>query len=353
MGKAKLTSIYLGGGTPSLWQPEAVGNVIDRLCTASGTDLREVEITLECNPSSFDVSRCQKWHDSGVNRLSLGLQSLKDADLQYLGRLHTARQGSAALGDALKSGIPRVCVDLMFGLPSRTPEDVLDEIRQLPLSELSHLSVYALTIEPNTVLGAKARAGCLLTAPEDSIADTFLAIHEELSSRGFEHYEISNFARPGQMSLHNSSYWKGRDYLGLGVAAWGTVHLVAKGSSCPNAEPRLRYRNTSRTERYLDLCRNGSPEQFWMVSPSGILAECEPIDDYTALTERLMLGLRTKEGINFEELEAEFDIKSWLTQKQAILEKLVRRGRLVHSGVALTIPFETWFLADGTIASLI
>ena len=346
---ARLRSIYVGGGTPSLWDAGQLGKVIDRIVATFGGNKDSLEITVECNPSSFDVLKCKHWSEVGVNRLSLGLQSLNDDDLNYLGRAHDARDGMDSLRAALDSGIARVCVDLIFGLPRRTAADCVRELLQLPLDELSHISAYALTIEPNTPFGALARKGKLDLAPEQAVMDSFAALHEELAHGGFEHYEISNYARSGQRSIHNSGYWRGHDYLGLGVAAWGTVSLRANDDA---ASHRCRYRNTTQIDRYLQLASGCQKNRLWERRPTGILAEQETIDCKIALSERLMLGLRTSDGVNLDELALEFDMDEWMAKKRRTIDSLMQRRRLVWEGASLAIPFETWYLADGTISQL-
>jgi putative oxygen-independent coproporphyrinogen III oxidase len=350
---AAIKSLYLGGGTPSLWEADALGRVISHILDAFGVASADIEVTLECNPSSFGQGICREWRDNGVNRLSLGLQSLNDTDLKYLGRAHDAREGLAALEMALGSGMPRVCADLIFGLPGRMPSDAVAEVKRLPLDALSHLSVYALTIEPNTPFGALARAGRLALAPEDFVVDSFVALHEQLSTANFEHYEISNYARHANRSVHNMGYWQGHDYLGLGVAAFGTVLVDSSQSFAPEAGERLRYRNTTRIQHYFEMCSGERSEQLWQMQPAGVLSDCELIDPAIGLSERLMLGLRTRDGIDLNELCQEFDINSWLKRRQPAIERLVRQGRLNQDGATLTIPFSSWFLADGTISELI
>ncbi len=350
---AAITSLYFGGGTPSLWETDALGRVIHHILAAFGEKAPAIEVTLECNPSSFDQAKCRRWQDIGVNRLSLGLQSLNDSDLKYLGRAHDAREGLAALDMALASGMPRVCADLIFGLPGRVPGDAVAEVKRLPLDALSHLSVYALTIEQNTPFGALARAGRLAIAPEDSVVDSFVALHEELSAAKFEHYEISNYARQANRSVHNMGYWQGHDYLGLGVAAFGTVNVGTGQSFAPAAGLRLRYRNTTRIAHYFQLCSGESRELLWQMQPTGLVAEFEHIDPAIGWTERLMLGLRTRDGIDLDESRQQFEINGWLARRQPAIERLIRQGRLNQDGAKLTIPFSTWFLADGTISELI
>ena len=346
---AGLRSIYFGGGTPSLWEVSELGRVIEHILRRCHSRASSVEITVECNPHSFDADKCRSWKACGVNRLSLGLQSLNDEDLRYLGRAHDAKASIDSLQTALDSGIERVCADLIYGLPYRMPSQYERQVRCLPLAALSHLSAYALTVEHNTPFGALARQGRLATAPDESVVDTFLALHEVLGQHGFEHYEISNYARAGQRSRHNCAYWHGDDYLGLGVAAWGTV---TRKNGSGRFEQRVRYRNTPRIEHYLRRARECHADEFWELQPNGILSEIELLDAKVSLSERFMLGLRTIDGLNLDDLSREFDIAQWLTRNGRALTALVERGRLKMDPPRIYIPFDMWCLADGTIARL-
>lgn len=345
----QLRSVYFGGGTPSLWEPKSLGRVLDRILSEYQLAARDVEITLECNPSSYELRKCEEWHRIGVNRLSLGIQSLNDRELQFLGRAHDSSQAMQALELGLHSGIDNIGGDFIFGLPNQDADGCVEQLRRLPLAELSHISAYALTIEPNTHFGALARRGRLPVAPDDAVVESFLAIHEMLCANNFEHYEISNYAKPARRSLHNAAYWRGCDYIGLGCAAWGTVQL-SKTAASGSDSMHLRYRNTTRIPGYLAGVQAGS---LWEVTPVGILSELEAIDSATALVERIMLGLRTCDGIDLSELESEFDVSDWCSSKTTVIERLVQNGRLAVDERRLTIPFSAWCLADGTIAQLI
>ncbi len=348
---AWLRSIYFGGGTPSLWDCAQLRRVLERVVDTFGATPQTVEITLECNPSSFDVTKCGEWRDAGVNRMSLGVQSLHDQSLEYLGRAHDSREALDALQTIIDSRFPSIGVDLIFGLPGRTVEDMLVELRQLPLSALSHVSAYALTIEPNTPFGALARKGRLQLAPEETVIESFLALHTELSAAGFEHYEISNYARPGERSKHNTGYWQGRDYLGLGVAAWGTITSCAPDRTHQTSRETLRYRNTTSIDRYLRM-PTADASEWWATTPNGVLSEKEHIGRKVALSERLMLGLRTSDGVDLASLGSERDVTEWLADHRAVLEKLQSRGRVLLEGSRHSIPFPMWYLADGTISDL-
>jgi len=350
---AELESIYFGGGTPSLWDETQVQRVIEQVLIVFGARKESVEITLECNPSSFESRKCSRWKSAGVNRLSLGVQSLDNESLRYLGRVHDSRAAMEALHAALESEIAQVGADIIFGLPGRAVADCVGEVRRLPLAELSHVSAYALTIEPNTPFGIRARTGRLELAPDELITDSFIALHEELERVGFEHYEISNYARPRCRSRHNTGYWQGRDYLGLGVAAWGTVSLRENGGAAESKRRHLRYRNTTNIGRYVQALALGSNPVLWDSLPSGIVAEHEVIDETVALSERFLLGLRTREGVDLDLLSTQFDIDAWLCSRRRALDRLQSRGRISIDGARLWIPFPMWYLADGTISELL
>lgn len=347
LDSSTIRSLYFGGGTPSLWDPESLARVVSHVVQAAGVEPSEIEITLECNPSSFEMARCAQWRAAGINRLSLGLQSLNPEHLKFLGRAHNDREGMLALEQALQSGIANIGTDFIFGLPAQLPKDAVAQLSRLPLSELSHLSVYALTIESNTPFGALARAGRLPLAQDDDVVSSFFELHEFLESSGFEHYEISNYARPSKRAVHNSGYWTGDDYLGLGVSAWGTVHRKGERSE----HSRLRYRNTTRIAYYLENAT--SVGALWSLQPEGILSDREPIDDSTAFSERIMLGLRTKDGLDLARLPSNFEANAWLARRHSDIDKLCAQKRLVRDGSVLRVPLEAWFVADGTIASLI
>jgi oxygen-independent coproporphyrinogen-3 oxidase len=182
-------SVFFGGGTPSLWEPTELGRVLARILSLWPRK-GDPETTVECNPTSIDEDRARALHDVGVNRLSIGVQSLSDDRLRFLGRLHDAGGAITAVQGALRSGIPRVSADLIFGLPGQTPQQACDEAARLLDLGLDHLSCYQLTIEPGTRFGELARRGRLPLAEDSAVADSFLALDEMLTRLGFVHYEI-------------------------------------------------------------------------------------------------------------------------------------------------------------------
>ncbi|EYF02765.1 radical SAM family heme chaperone HemW [Chondromyces apiculatus] len=338
----RLESVFFGGGTPSLWEPEQLGRVLDGIVAAAGEVAPHLEITVECNPSSLDEDRARGLLQAGVNRLSVGVQGLDEERLRFLGRLHAPEGGLSAVRAAIQAGLPRVSGDLIYGVASgdtarpreQDPGEAAREARTLARTGVGHVSAYSLTIEPGTRFGELSRRGRLPLAAEDGVADAFLSIEAVLEEEGFTHYEVSNYARKGEEARHNLGYWTGVDYVGLGCAAVGTVS-DAEGSA-------LRYRNLPNPDRYMAAARAGTPTAD----------SEEPLDAETRLRERIMLGLRLRAGLDLEAAAAELGIPAWSEPRRRAADRLARDGRLEIHGGRLTIPARSWLLADGIAASL-
>jgi len=336
----RLRSVFFGGGTPSLWKSEELGRVLARIRALFPTE-GDVEVTAECNPSSFDAKKADELGSAGVNRVSLGVQGLDDARLRFLGRLHDAAGGLAALRTAVASGIPRVSADLIFGVAGETPDEATREAQTLAELGPTHLSAYALTIEPGTEFGSLAKRGRLPLLDDELVARSFEGVERALEAAGFEHYEISNYARSGHYAEHNLGTWLGESYLGVGAGAFGTVAL---------GERVVRYRNARAAERYVDAARDDGAA-LWSASP--LVSDVEPIDAPTAVTERLMLGLRLASGVDLGRIARETGGSAWTADRERAAERLVRAGRLEREGEKLRIPRHAWLVADGVIRDLI
>jgi oxygen-independent coproporphyrinogen-3 oxidase len=336
----RLETVFFGGGTPSLWATEELGRVLSGVLSAFAHNrASDVEITAECNPTSLDLEKARALADVGVNRLSLGVQGLDAERLEFLGRLHDPNGGLDAARAALSSPMPRVSVDFIFGVAGQSPEQAAHEARTLASLGTTHLSAYALTIEPGTEFGARAKKGRLPLLDEAQVADSFTAVDEALGQAGFDHYEMSNFARQGHVSRHNLGYWRGYDYLGLGTGAWGTVTLPSG---------RLRYRNSPSPERY-QASAFTTPFQ----EATDGCAVVEPIDAETSLRERIMLGLRLAEGFNLEEAAGELGVEPLPDARRRSLERLLQSGRIQLDRCRLRIPKPQWLFADGIISELL
>ncbi|MBL8714952.1 MAG: radical SAM family heme chaperone HemW [Myxococcales bacterium] len=339
-----LRSLFFGGGTPSLWAPAALGRVVDALRDAFPL-ADDFEVTAECNPSSFDADVVGGLSVAGVHRFSIGVQSLDGAQLKHLGRLHGIEGALASVEAAVKSGA-RVSADLIFGLPDQSPGEAAEHAGALVDLGLDHLSAYALTIEPGTRFGELARRGRLPLATDDATCDAFLAVEAALAARGLEHYEVSNYARPGQESRHNLGYWRGAAYIGLGCAAVGCGHFAGTPASA------VRYRNDTDPARYVQKTR-----ALAVAEPSdadGLSLEHEHLDAETLLRERIMLGLRLAEGLDLAAAAVALGLSPdevWST-REVTIERMSRDGDLVVEGTTLKVARDRRLRTDGLAARL-
>ncbi len=349
----RLDSVFFGGGTPSLWEASELGRVLAavRGAFADRSQGAALETTVECNPTSLDEQRAARLVEVGVGRVSIGVQSLREDNLRFLGRLHDVKGAEAAVRGAIRAGVPRVSGDLIFGLPGQTPADARAEALQLVDLGVSHLSCYQLTIEAGTRFGELAKRGRLPMADEGAVAESFLAIDEALGAVGFRHYEVSNYARPGEEARHNLGYWRGDEYLGLGCAAYGFARLdagddVGDGAAAPSARGE-RWRNAAIPERYVEATRSPSPARRDAVSES-----TEHLDAPTLLRERLMLGLRVAEGVNLDDAARELGTEGWTPERERAAAWLEGRSRIVREGSRVRIPRDAWLWTDDTAARL-
>jgi putative oxygen-independent coproporphyrinogen III oxidase len=352
----RIESVFFGGGTPSLWEPRELGRVLSRLRDRFGLSTADVEVTVECNPTSLDEERARALLDVGANRLSIGVQSLRDDRLRFLGRLHDARGATAAVRGALRAGMPRVSADLIFGLPGQSGEEARDEALELADLGTAHVSCYQLTIETGTRFGELARRGRLPLADDGHVAEAFLAIDAALTSGGFRHYEISNYARPGEEARHNLGYWRGDEYLGVGCGSYGFVRRTREPTKAGNT-PRsnspargLRWRNAVMPERYVDATLGIRSDVIG--EGDGLSESSEELDAQTLLRERLMLGLRIEGGMSLEAAAEELGTEGWTPSRLRAARWLEERRRIERDGPHLRIPRSSWLWTDDTAARL-
>jgi putative oxygen-independent coproporphyrinogen III oxidase len=337
----ELTSIFLGGGTPSLWHPSSLSRVVDGVLQAFSASRSSVEITAESNPSSLDAEELDGFAQAGVNRVSIGVQSLDPERLRFLGRLHSGDEAKDAIVRAIGSPIGRVSADMIYGVAGQSPEQAVAEISMIAQLGVSHLSAYTLTIEPSTRFGELNRRGKLPLLDEAWVAESYAQVSGALEAQGFEHYEISNFAKATERSVHNLGYWRGFDYLGLGVGAVGTVTRAS------DRENRLRYKNPSNVDRYVSALERPNSEL------SQLAAQDESIDGRTAIIESLMLGLRTADGVDLELEGRRRSVDPWTQERTQQVKRLTEEGLLEVDGNRLRIPKRHWIVADRVIRDLI
>lgn len=297
-------SIFFGGGTPSLMAPKTVGAILDHIA-AKWRLSKDVEITLEANPTSVEAERFKGYRAAGVNRVSLGVQSLNDADLKALGRLHDVKQALTAIGIARET-FPRISFDLIYARPHQTVADWRDELGRALAFAADHLSVYQLTIEEETRFADLYRLGKLAVPDEDTAADLYHATQEILTAAGMPAYEISNHAAPGAECRHNLVYWRYGEYVGVGPGAHGRLAL---------ADGRHATAIEKAPERWLTRV---SGQGHGMVTDE-LLTLDEQADEY------LLMGLRLNEGIDLDRYEA----LAGRTLDPARLESLVEHGLAV------------------------
>lgn len=245
-----LATIYLGGGTPSWWDPACVAELLDAIRAAFPTARPPAEVTIEANPVDCTPARMAAWRAAGITRLSIGVQSYADDELAALGRDHRMGDGPAAIAAARAAGFAALSADLILGAPGVAPPADPDaapaSVHAAAASGVDHLSVYELTIEERTAFGQRARAGRLPVLGDDALTALYLATHHALTAAGFEHYEISSYARPGRRAIHNARYWSGGDYLGLGVGAASFRRTPTGSERWTNARTLADWRDPAR-----------------------------------------------------------------------------------------------------------
>jgi oxygen-independent coproporphyrinogen-3 oxidase len=281
-GPREVTSIFIGGGTPSLMKPETVGAVLDAVAK-NWTVPAGIEVTLEANPSSVEAERFRGYRAAGVNRVSLGVQALNDADLRFLGRLHNVEEALHAIGLA-REIFPRLSFDLIYARPNQTPEAWAAELEQAIGHTADHLSLYQLTIEDGTPF-SKLHAAHKFEIPDpDHAADLYAVTQEITAAHGLPAYEISNHARPGAESRHNLTYWRYGEYVGVGPGAHG--RFVENGTRIVTIAEKM-------PENWADLVeRKGHG-----IVDGEVLSRSEEADEF------LLMGLRLVEGIDLERYE--------------------------------------------------
>jgi oxygen-independent coproporphyrinogen-3 oxidase len=281
-------TLYFGGGTPSLLAPSLVGRIVEAAGLLYGLKA-DAEVTLECNPGTVSGQLLADFRSAGINRLSIGIQSFDDRMLQRLGRIHTSRLAFEAFTLARAAGFANLGIDLIHSLPGQTPAAWEKELRCAVDLAPEHVSVYGLAVEEGTPFASLESNGMLALPGEDDCVRMFQLSAEVLCSTGWEHYEISNFARPGFRSRHNTGYWKRVPCIGFGAGAH---------SFLPEPEYGMRFANPEKIGEYLGVL-DGSELPH---------TERRILDRREAMAERMFLGLRMSEGVNLAAFEREFGV---------------------------------------------
>ena len=316
-----IETIYLGGGTPSLCTKDEIQSIIEKIHSVYKVSL-EPEITLEANPDDINEEKLNDWRETGINRLSIGIQSFFEEDLQWMNRAHNSQQAVDSLQLAINT-FKNITIDLIYGTPGLTNEKWKQNVDKAIAFNIPHLSCYALTVEPKTPLQKFIQQQKMEDIDPDKQSEQFLLLMQWMEEAGYEHYEISNFAKPGFRSLHNSSYWSGKNYLGFGPSAH-------------SFDGNARWWNIANNNSYIDSINKG-------ILP----IEKEILTATQKLNEYIMISLRTVEGLNLTKLsKAESD------ELRTKSGKYIESGHLRLENNFLRLTWEGKLLADGIAADL-
>jgi len=308
---SEIETIYFGGGTPSLLHPEEAIRILETVYKEFRVRA-DAEITFETNPDDADPAFLKILFLAGINRLSIGTQSFNDQELQYLGRKHDAEKGIISVSHARDAGFTNISLDIIFGLPKEVAQSPVHNLEQLLNLNPEHVSAYSLTMEPDTILAVLASKGRMLPPDEDFAADHFRFYMDSLCNAGYEHYEISNYARPGFRSKHNAAYWQSKPYLGVGAGAH-------------SYDLKARSVNVSAIRKYMEGIFNGTPFR-----ETEILSLNDKYHDY------LLTSIRTSEGISLAYIRRVFGEKFLLhIHKQA--GEYIESGMLISDGYVLKL----------------
>ena len=319
-GRSGADTIFFGGGTPSLLEPDEIARII-AACAASFDLAADREVTLEANPESVSAARLAAYRDAGVNRLSFGVQSFREDELKRLSRLHTADRARAAFGEARAAGFDNVSLDLMMWLPEQRVSEWLESIDAAIALGPEHLSLYMLEVYPNAPLKDDMARSRWSQAPDDDVAAMYLAAMERLDAAGYGQYEISNVARPGRRSRHNLKYWTDGEWLGFGCGAHST-----RGG--------VRWKNISSTQEYIDQAARGG----------SLAVDVRRLTPDEQLGDALFTGLRLVDGIDVNAIQTRYGVDVW-RRFGADLEPFLEAGCLKRDGTRLSLTRQGMLLA--------
>lgn len=322
-----LQSLYFGGGTPSVLSADEIKSLIDEVLKHFNFN-NDIEITLEANPDDLNPKFLKGLSSSSVNRLSIGTQSFFDEDLKLMNRAHNASEAEGSIKRAQDFGFENLSIDLIYGSPTSNLEIWKENLNKTIALEIPHISSYALTVEPKTALENWVSKGKVANPKEEEQNREFYYMIDFLKDHGFNHYEVSNFAKEGFYSRHNSAYWKYQEYLGIGPSA----HSY-NGND-------VRSWNVANNQQYIKKLN------------SNILAkETEILSQQDQFNEMIMIGLRTIWGVDLESLNQKFS-ENILDKFNKEIQPKIEDGILKIEGNHLKIPEKHWFMADGIASDL-
>ena len=321
-----LNTLYFGGGTPSVLTPPELFLLIEKAKKRLEVNAFS-ELTVEVNPDDISFEYATQLREIGVNRLSIGIQSFCDNQLKTLRRRHNSAQAKESVRAAQAAGFKNITIDLMYGLPNQTIEDWKNDVAQALALDVPHISAYMLTIEPHTIFGKQQIQNSLSLPSEEICEAQFLYLHDTLEGVGYEHYEVSNFARKNFRAQHNSGYWKGFSYVGIGPSAH-------------SFDGKNRQWNVANNLRYLEAIENNFPA-----------FETEILSPEMRFNEYLLVSLRTAAGADLQHIGSTFG-ESFLQHCLAQAQIYLATGKLVKTNDCLHIPPRQFLLSDSIIRDL-
>ena len=316
---AKADTIFFGGGTPSLLEPDDIARII-AACESSFDVAADREVTLEANPESVSEPRLAAYRRAGVNRVSFGVQSFREDELRRLSRLHTADRARAAFGEARAAGFDNISLDLMMWLPEQRVSEWLESVDAAIALAPEHLSLYMLEVYPNAPLKDDMARARWSQAPDDDVAAMYVAAMERLEEAGYAQYEISNVAKPGRRSRHNLKYWTDGEWLGFGCGA----HSTRAG---------VRWKNISSTQEYIERAGRGE-----------LAVDVRRLSPDEQLGDALFTGLRVVDGIDVNAIQTRYGVDVW-RRFGADLEPFLEAGCLRRTGSRLSLTRQGMLLA--------
>lgn len=322
-----LQSLYFGGGTPSILSVDDIKSITDEVLNYFSFK-NDIEVTLEANPDDLSADFLRQLSSSFVNRLSIGTQSFFDEDLKLMNRAHNSSQAESSIKRAQDFGFENLSIDLIYGSPTSNLEIWKQNLQKTTDLQIPHISSYALTVEPKTILNDWISKGKVLHPEEEEQNKEFYFMIDYLKEQGFSHYEISNFAKPNYFSKHNSSYWQYKEYLGIGPSAHSYNGFD------------VRSWNVANNQQYLKKINSGS-----------LAKETELLSPKDQFNEMVMIGLRTTWGVNLESLKNKFSSDILEVFYKDIQEKISNKMLIIENNY-LKIPENQWFMADGIASDL-
>lgn len=322
-----LKSLYFGGGTPSILSVDEISSLIDEVLRYFSFE-KDIEITLEANPDDLDKNFLKQLSGTSVNRLSIGTQSFFEDDLKLMNRAHSASEAESSIKQAQDFGFENLSIDLIYGSPTSNLEIWKENLNKAIALEVPHISSYALTVEPKTALENWIAKGKVKSPKEEEQNREFYYLSDFLKDHGFEHYEVSNFAKPGFYSRHNSSYWKYREYLGIGPSAHSYNGFD------------IRSWNVANNQQYIKK-----------LNDKLLAKEEEILSQEDQFNEMIMIGLRTIWGVDLTSLKSKFSDRV-LEHFQTEIKPKLEEGILITENGHLKIPEKHWFMADGIASDL-